>query len=87
MINYYPIYSNNSASEGYDNFCRVKLLLHHPQRDVKDLKIVDGEHTDSFIVAYQLCRASYKHPIDGLSNLALIDSDVEYSDSEDDFKS
>ena len=43
MINYYPRYLNNPESPTYADYCRVRLMLHHPFVDYADLLNVDGQ--------------------------------------------
>jgi hypothetical protein len=43
VISYFPIYSSDpSTGDKYENYCRTKMMFHHPFTDVKDLAdIVD----------------------------------------------
>ena len=42
-INYYPRYSHKPDAEDYEDFCRVKMMLHHPHLELNDLHVIDGE--------------------------------------------
>jgi hypothetical protein len=39
VLNFYPQYDRTQQQEDYT---RVKLMLHHPFRNIEDLKTVDG---------------------------------------------
>src|SRR3981081_2558722 len=62
VINYYPWYLNDSKSQTYSDYCRVKLMLHHPFVDWRDLLSVDGQVYSSYIDAFQACNQSHSHP-------------------------
>jgi hypothetical protein len=64
VINYYPKYSNAPDLASYPDYCRVRLMLHHPFVDWADLLCVDGRTYGSYIDAFQACRASHTHPQD-----------------------
>jgi hypothetical protein len=80
VINYFPRYSSNPSSESYEDFCRVKMMLHHPFTTVQDLVVeVDGK--TSFAAAYQVCKESHAHEPD------YLELDDEHKDaSEDEFE-
>src|ERR1700733_12028574 len=42
VINYYPRYLDDPKSLGYSDYCRVKLMLHHPFTDGPDLLLVEN---------------------------------------------
>jgi hypothetical protein len=54
-INYYPRYSHKLDAEDYEDFCRVKMMLHHPHLELNDLHVIDGE-TVSWQEAYEHCQ-------------------------------
>jgi hypothetical protein len=56
VINYFPQYSDVSISEEYKDYCRVRLMLHHPFEQVTDLLQVDGDDYESYIDAFDICR-------------------------------
>lgn len=72
MISYFPVYSSDpSTGDKYENYCRTKMILHHPFTDVKDLAdIVDD--VPSFSAAYRRCQAAHHHEHD-----ALLDADAD----------
>uniref|UniRef100_A0A4E9ER58 ATP-dependent DNA helicase n=1 Tax=Gibberella zeae TaxID=5518 RepID=A0A4E9ER58_GIBZA len=58
ILNYFPRYKSLLAGGGhedYENYCRVKLMLHHPHRSFDQLLEVEGEHFDTYLLAYQHC--------------------------------
>jgi ATP-dependent DNA helicase PIF1 len=61
VINYYPQYNSDPAHPEFDDYCRVKMMLHHPFTAVDDLKVVDGEEKDSWAEAFQACQLNHTH--------------------------
>jgi ATP-dependent DNA helicase PIF1 len=51
----FPRYKPIPTDPDFEDFARVKLMLHHPHTDVDHLKTVDGIHYDTFAAAYQFC--------------------------------
>ena len=68
MVSYFPVYSSDpSTGDKYENYCRTKMMLHHPFMDVKDLAdIVDD--APSFSAAYRRCQAVNHHEHDAVSD-------------------
>jgi ATP-dependent DNA helicase PIF1 len=73
VINYYPRYLNDS-----EDYCRVKLMLHHPFTDWADLLSINGQVYGSYIAAFRACYHSHTHPQDFYT-----DPEAECSDSDD----
>src|SRR5438045_8503460 len=69
VINYYPRYLNDPKSLGYSDYCRVKLMLHHPFTDWPDLLSVKNETYGSYIDAFQACKWLHIHPQDFYNDL------------------
>ena len=68
VINYFPRYNSDPSSKNYEDFCRVKMMLHHPFTDVQDLAAeVDGKF--SFAAAYEVCKESHTHGPDYLEDV------------------
>lgn len=53
ILNYFPRYKPATQLE---DFSRVKLMLHHPHHDIKDLLLVKDTACETFEEAYQLCQ-------------------------------
>ena len=68
VINYYPRYPSDPTAPAFADYCRVKLMLHHPFVILDDLLTVDGSAYGSFTDAFQICRASHNHPSDFYTN-------------------
>jgi ATP-dependent DNA helicase PIF1 len=81
-INYYPRYSNNPQSADYEQYCRVKILLHHPFYGMPELETlqVDSQPVGSWVEAYRRCRDNHQHEDDFLDEL---DEPDEPDDDED----
>jgi hypothetical protein len=77
VINYYPRYSSDPGLETYSDYCRVKLMLHHPFTDWADLLLVDSRAYGSYIDAFRICDQSHTHPQD-----FYIDPEAECSGSD-----
>jgi ATP-dependent DNA helicase PIF1 len=82
VINYFPRYSGDPDSPTFSDYCRVKLMLHHPFIDLADILEVDGTVYGSYIEAFRACNERHSHPQDYYSDLeedteSDTDSDVE----------
>ncbi|EFY94197.1 ATP-dependent DNA helicase PIF1 [Metarhizium robertsii ARSEF 23] len=62
VINYYPRYLNDPESPDYSDYCRVRLMLHHPFVDWDDLLMVDGRVYGSYIDVFRACLRSHTRP-------------------------
>ncbi|KAL9120832.1 MAG: hypothetical protein Q9187_002611 [Circinaria calcarea] len=62
IINIFPLYDSNSTGEQYEDYCRVKLMLHHPFTKIEDLREEFRGPDDrvipvgSYREAYTLCK-------------------------------
>jgi PIF1-like helicase len=81
VINYFPRYSSDPESREYDDYCRVKLMLHHPYENFTDLLSFDGCDYGSYTDAFQACRRLHTHPDDFYTDPV---ADGQDTDSEDD---
>jgi hypothetical protein len=41
-LNYFPRYKAEKNSPQFEDYCRIKVTLHHPFREIKDLLNLDG---------------------------------------------
>ena len=64
VINYYPRYPSDPTAPSYPDYCRVKLMLHHPFVVPEDLLTVNGIRYRSFTDAFKVCCTSHNHPSD-----------------------
>ena len=64
VISYWPRYSKHPDSTAYPDYCRVRLMLHHPFTSTSDLLSFDGRQFDSYAEAFAACRAAHSHPAD-----------------------
>ena len=74
-----PQISGYSESPGYSDYCRVKVMLHHPLTDWQDLLLVENETYASYIEAFRACRRLCTHHEDFYD-----DPEGEGSDSDSD---
>ena len=84
VINYFPRYPKNPGSATYLDYCRVRLMLHHPFVDWEDLLVVDGHLYGSYIDAFQACSRLHSHPEDFYTDPEKDDDVGLDSDSEED---
>lgn len=75
VINYYPRYSSDPTTPSFTDYCRVKLMLHHPFTVETDLLTVDSISYGSFTDAFTACRASHTHPQDFYTDPVRTDDD------------
>jgi hypothetical protein len=66
----------------YSDYCRVKLMLHHPFVDWTDLLVVDGQVYGSYIDTFQACSWLYTHLEDFYIDLDKDDDNDHDSDTE-----
>ena len=76
-------------NEEYEDFCRTKLMLHHPFDRPEDLTEVDPETgISSYSYAFRRCAELHQHPRDPLDRLdgedEGIDDDLEDADEQPD---
>ena len=64
VLRVYPRFSPNPEDDHYEDFCRTKILLHHPLRDLASIRENEDQ---SWSEIYAQCRASgHEHPRDKL---------------------
>lgn len=61
VINYFPRYPKDPKSTTHSDYCRVKLMLHHPFVDWADLLSVDGHVYGTYTDAFRACSRSHSH--------------------------
>src|ERR1700736_4248264 len=64
VIYYWPRYPADLGADKYNDFCRIKLMLHHPFDHVEELLSVDDVVYSSYREAYTACRQHHSHPDD-----------------------
>src|SRR5580692_1793825 len=64
VINYFPRYKSDPRVEMYSDYCRVKLMLHHPFVDWDDLLLVGDQIYGSYVDAFHACTCQHMHPED-----------------------
>ncbi|MGH7240097.1 MAG: hypothetical protein ACREHG_08535, partial [Candidatus Saccharimonadales bacterium] len=79
VINYFPIYPSDPTLPTYLDYCRVRLMLHHPFTSFTDLLSFDGNTYPSYVEAFQACKQLHIHPEDFYTDLEAegLDSDLE----------
>jgi ATP-dependent DNA helicase PIF1 len=83
-LNIFPRFSSDAEGEDYEQFCRLKMMLHHPFVEPESLKRVQMvDNLPTFRCAYELCLATgcfHEHdPLDPI----LDEEDETFSDYED----
>jgi hypothetical protein len=63
VIHYWPRYPADLEAAKYNDFCRVKLMLHHPFDHIEELLSVDIVYS-SYREAYTACCQHHSHPED-----------------------
>jgi hypothetical protein len=58
VIQYFPRCASDPTSALYKDYCRVKLMLHHPFTDVNNLLLMDGDLYNSYSTAFAACQQS-----------------------------
>ncbi|CAH0028647.1 unnamed protein product [Clonostachys rhizophaga] len=55
ILNYFPRYRSEVEHGTREDYCRIRLMLHHPYQSVDQLKIVEGEVFETFTAAFEYC--------------------------------
>ena len=80
LINYFPRYSSDPVSSEYSDYCRVKLMLHHPFQQPTDLLSFDGCDYGSYVDAFQACGRLHTHPDDFYTDPVADNPDTDSDD-------
>ena len=89
VVNVWPQYVPDKLDPAmYDNWCRAKLQLHHPYRNINDLRLVNGEDV-GWTAAYEYCKAHCSgHDDDPLENeedfASETEEDEEFEETDED---
>lgn len=81
VIHYYPRYLNDPNSPSYADYCRVKLMLHHPFVAWEDLLSVEDQVYQSYVEAFGACTQLHTHPQDFYADPEA-DGEADESDSD-----
>jgi len=76
VINYFPRYSKDPSAQTYADYCRVKLMLHHPFNTSADLLAFDGLVFKSYADAYSACMRLHTMPHHPLHHTTLCISEA-----------
>ena len=77
ILRLYPLYSAIPDEDGYEDYCRVKLMLHHPFQDYKDIQ---GNFSSYRAALLDCDNRGFYHPQDPLDPL---DEESDEDESED----
>jgi ATP-dependent DNA helicase PIF1 len=82
ILVYFPRYKRDGSR--HEDFCRVKMMLHHPFRDVSDVLVVDGMRHETYAGAYAACRQHHpnQHSHDYYQVTEAAVNDDEFEDGE-----
>lgn len=83
VINYFPRYSSLPSSPDFEDYCRVRLMLHHPFESFADLFSFDGQTYGSYADAFRACEQLHSHPEDFYTDPLDEHDNDEDSESED----
>ena len=56
ILNYNPRYKGDENSVQFKDFCRVKMMLNYPFKEVKDVLTIEGNIYTIYIAVYRICR-------------------------------
>jgi len=81
VLQYFPRYKAERDSVQYEDYCRVKMMLHHPFRDIDDLLNHEDGKFSTWVDAYAVCRSTHgHHDPDGLPKEIQVPDDDEFED-------
>jgi hypothetical protein len=89
VLSYFPEYKGDAGSARFGDYYRVKMMLHHPFRDIKDLLNLDGtnlegegENADNWVEAYARCQLNHgSHESDDLPKEIQVPDDDEFEEA------
>jgi hypothetical protein len=86
IVNYFPRYNANPNKGQFLDYCRCKLMLHHPFREVEELLTIDGVTYDTYTEAYDACFSKHDHSSidDYYDDLPIVE---EAANDDDDYES
>ena len=64
ILQIFPRYDSSPAGPSYEDYCRVKLMLHHPFLEPNDLQMTNEDGDCSYALAYRVCQNEHNHPKD-----------------------
>ena len=67
VLQIFPKYSYLPDGEQYENYCQVKLMLHHLFVDFSDLQTLNVNRELSYTFAYDVCCCDHSHPWDPIN--------------------
>ena len=82
VINYYPRYSSDLSSEAYNDYCCMRLMLHHPFTSLLDLFTVDRCAYRSYGDAFSACRQLHTYPDDFYMDPVTDEPDADSKDED-----
>ena len=81
VVNYHPRHLNDLNGPGYLDYCRVRLMLHHPFVDGTGLLSVDSRTFGAYINAFRSCNRLHTYSQDFYMDLevkfSLIDFELD----------
>ncbi|KAF6820018.1 hypothetical protein CSOJ01_01086 [Colletotrichum sojae] len=82
VINYFPRYKKDNPAQ-HEDYCRVKMMLNHPHRQLDELLTVEGEVYTTFRDAYDACKTFHgNHAPDFYDTITDTPEDAEFEDAE-----
>jgi hypothetical protein len=84
ILRVYPRFSPNPEDDRYDEFCRTKVLLHHPFRDLEAIRDAEDQ---PWAEIFARCRASqHIHPKDTLRCWEEENREEDVEDEDEEFE-
>ncbi|KAF6834321.1 mitochondrial dna helicase [Colletotrichum plurivorum] len=82
VINYFPRYKKDNPAQ-HEDYCRVKMMVNHPHRQLDELLTVEGEVYTTFRDAYDACKTFHgNHAPDFYDTITDTPDDDEFEDAE-----
>ena len=85
-VGFFPRYDSNPTGDGYEDYCRTKMMLSHPFEIVEDLLEVDGLQAETFQEAYEICCDNHTHEDDLYDELNVDDDEPDVDATDEDFE-
>ena len=59
VLHMFPMYKSTPNGPGFEDYCRVKMMLHHPFSEPSELRMPNEVGEQTYIAAYRLCQLEH----------------------------
>src|SRR6185437_5593065 len=78
ILNYNPRYKGDPRNPQFEDFCRVKMMLNHSFKEVKDLLTINGATYATYKKAYIICSLIHTYGNDAYGDVIELGDNNEF---------